>query len=157
MGGKETKQSIPTGEHLQRRNTQWLLAQWECSSPPYLTPQIRNTAKKQIWGPLLQRLGIRTQPWQGSDNHRGKGHFCWIKIKMKKINRKDPTWKMFAISISGKELIYRLKNFYTSKIKRQPNGRKGQKYIYGYVIYIYKCKVYVSMNTCLLAICMSSF
>lgn len=43
---------------------------------------------------------------------------------------------MFAISISGKELIYRLNNFYTSKIKRQSNGRKWQKYVYGYVIYI---------------------
>ena len=43
-GQKRTHQSTYTGEHLQRRNTQWLLSQWECSNTTYLTPQIRNRA-----------------------------------------------------------------------------------------------------------------
>ena len=57
-----TKKSTPTGEELQRRNTQWLLSQWQCSIPTYLAPQIRNAAKKQIWGSLLQQLGSRPHP-----------------------------------------------------------------------------------------------
>ena len=72
-GQKGTQQNTFTGEQLQRRNTQWLLSQWECSNPTYLALQIRITAKKQIWGPLLQQLRSRHQPWQGSDNHRAKG------------------------------------------------------------------------------------
>ena len=35
-GWKGKQQSTLTGEHLQRRNTQWLLSQWECSNPVYL-------------------------------------------------------------------------------------------------------------------------
>ena len=44
----------------------------------YLAPQITNTAKKQISGPLLQQLGSRLHPWQGGDNHRAKGRPCSI-------------------------------------------------------------------------------
>ena len=44
----------------------------ECSKPTHLAPQIRITAKKQIWGPLLQQLGSRPHLWQGSHNHRTK-------------------------------------------------------------------------------------
>ena len=72
-GRKGTQWGTIMGEQLQWRNAQWLLSQCECSNPAYLTPQIRNTAKKQIWGPLLQQLGSRPCSWQGSDNHREKG------------------------------------------------------------------------------------
>ena len=34
--------------------------------------QIRNTAKKQIWGPLYQQGGTRAHPCQGSDNLRAR-------------------------------------------------------------------------------------
>ena len=71
-GWKGTQQSTFTGEQLQGRNTQWLLTQWECTNPNYHTPQIRNTAMKQIWGPLLQELRSRPCPWQGNDNHTAK-------------------------------------------------------------------------------------
>ena len=48
-GWKVMQQSMLTGQQFQRRNTQWLFFQWQCFSPIYLTPQIRNTGKKQIW------------------------------------------------------------------------------------------------------------
>ena len=37
------------------------------------TPQIRNTAQKQTYTPLLQQLGSRPHPWHSIDNHRAKG------------------------------------------------------------------------------------
>ena len=77
-GWKGPQQSTFTGEQLQRRNTQWFLSQWECSNPGYLASQIRNTVKKQVWGPLLQQLESRPHHWQGSDNHTAKGRPCSI-------------------------------------------------------------------------------
>ena len=67
-----TQQSTFTGEQLHRRNPQWLLSQWEHSNPTCLTPQIRNTSKKHIWGCLLQQLGNRPHLWQNNENHRAK-------------------------------------------------------------------------------------
>ena len=65
-----------TTEH----NDQWtVFTQRGYSVPPlpievlnsiYRTPQLR--AQKWIWGPLLQKLGNRLGPWQGSSNHRMK-------------------------------------------------------------------------------------
>ena len=70
---KRIKESTLTDEQLQKSSTQWLLSQWECSNTAYLTLQITDTAKKHIWRPLLQQLGSRPHPWQGSDNHRARG------------------------------------------------------------------------------------
>ena len=43
-----------------------------------LTPQIRITAKKQIWGAQHQQLERNLHSWQGSDNHRTKRKPCSI-------------------------------------------------------------------------------
>ena len=46
--GDRWHQSALPSEQLLRRNTQWLLSQWKCSSPTYPTLQLRN------------RLGVST-------------------------------------------------------------------------------------------------
>ena len=47
-GCKVTQQSTLTGKQSQWRNTQWLLAQRECSNPTYLAPKITNTPKMDL-------------------------------------------------------------------------------------------------------------
>lgn len=68
--GEKWHKSTFTGEHLQQRDTQWLLSKWECSNPKFLALKVRNTVKKQIWGLLHKQLGIRPCPLQNSVNHR---------------------------------------------------------------------------------------
>jgi len=57
-----------------------LLSQWECSNPSYITLQVKITAKKQIWGALLQKPGSRLCPSQGKHNHRAKGRLHSISM-----------------------------------------------------------------------------
>lgn len=75
-----TKLSTITGEQLQWRKTQWLISQWECSNPSYITLQVKITAKKQIWGTLLQKPGSRLYPSQGKHNLRAKGRLHSISM-----------------------------------------------------------------------------
>ena len=57
---KGDTQSTPRGEYFARRNIQWLLSQWVCSNPTCLAPQIRITAKTQIWGLYSTTQGAGT-------------------------------------------------------------------------------------------------
>ena len=57
-----------------------MLSQWECSNPSYITLQVKITAKKQIWGALLQKPGSRLCPSQGKHNHRAKGRLHSISM-----------------------------------------------------------------------------
>ena len=41
-GERGQQQSMLTGEQLQRRTIPWLLSQWECSNPTYVTSHLKN-------------------------------------------------------------------------------------------------------------------
>ena len=71
---KGDTQSTPHGEYFARRNIQWLLSQWVCPNPTSLSPQIRSTAQKQIWGSIPPtREQSRYHHKEGSENHRAIG------------------------------------------------------------------------------------
>ena len=59
------------------RLAQWLSSQRECPRPAYLTPQVRNTAKKQILGHSTQQRGggsdrASTEHREGCTQHPGR-------------------------------------------------------------------------------------